>query len=197
MTYYAALGVGLRTTAVCIVAAMLVTAPAQADWMSDYSAGKTAYANNDYSKAISFFTKVIKSGALSDSDLSQVYTDRGLMYRQNEQYVLAVGDFENAISLDPINARTYNLRCNVYKYYNQQYNRALSDCNKAIDLVPNNANFLGERAIVYKLMGRRAEAVADYQQALRFQLEEDLRKSRKSREAQYYRHALKELGAKP
>ena len=72
-----------------------------------------------------------------------------------EQYDLAVADAGKVIELDPGYHGAYRERAYTYNGL-EQYDLAIADAGKAIELNP-------EYADTYTALGKKAEAIADYE----------------------------------
>jgi tetratricopeptide (TPR) repeat protein len=79
----------------------------------------------------------------------------------------AITDYSSFIALRPKDADAYNNR--AWAYYSMgDAARALDDANKALTIRPFDPDLLDTRGHVLEFIGRRDEAAADYQNALRF-----------------------------
>ena len=74
------------------------------------------------------------------------YYSRGLAYYCKGDYDRAIEDYNQAIKLNPKDAKTYNNRGRAH-YYKGDYDRAIEDYNQAIKLNP-------EYVIAYNNRGR-------------------------------------------
>ena len=99
------------------------------------------------------------------TDLSAVYSTRGVAYERRGEYDLALADFNQAIRLDPKNA--FALR-NRGDYYLAQgdVTHAMEDFNQAVAISPKFPELLVSRGNAYMVNGDFAHALPDYDQAL-------------------------------
>lgn len=93
-----------------------------------------------------------------------LYTNRGQVYADKGDLESALSDFNEALRLDPTNARGYASRCKMYRLKGE-LDMALADCNKALELDPDYAWAYSERGLVYKDRDELDEALADYDRA--------------------------------
>ncbi|MDJ0672705.1 MAG: tetratricopeptide repeat-containing serine protease family protein, partial [Microcystis sp. M53598_WE2] len=93
------------------------------------------------------------------------YVNRGILYRRQQKYELALDDYNKAIELNPNHANAYNNRGNLY-YDLQKYDLALADYDKAIEINPNFAILYSNRGGVYYNQQKYELALSDYNQAI-------------------------------
>ena len=94
---------------------------------------------------------------------------RGMCYLanaclRNGGYDKAVGDFTEAIRIDPKNARAFHGR-GVAWYYLADHAKAIADCTEAIRLDPKAIDPYKVRGEAYLKTGERKEAEADFLRA--------------------------------
>jgi protein O-mannosyl-transferase len=77
----------------------------------------------------------------------------------------AFADFNNAIRLNPTNARDFINRANIYGT-RSQFELSLKDYSKAIEIDSTNAEVFANRAVTYIKMQQYEQAIADYNKAL-------------------------------
>jgi tetratricopeptide (TPR) repeat protein len=94
------------------------------------------------------------------------YTNRGFAYASEHNYTRAVGDYNQAIDLNPAYAPIYNNRGNAYSALGDNA-LAIKDYNQAIAIDPRYAQAFGNRGIAYKTLGDFDRAVEDFSQAIR------------------------------
>ena len=114
-----------------------------------------------YEKAYEHFTEALRL----KSDFTEVYIHRGAVFREVDQFDLALKDFNTAIEIAPEAADAYNERGRCYAKMGDT-EKALKDFNIAIDLDSEKADFYNNRGITYKNMGEVDLAVKDYNRAI-------------------------------
>jgi tetratricopeptide (TPR) repeat protein len=92
------------------------------------------------------------------------YNNRGVLYKDQQKYELALADYNKAIELNPNDAKAYYNRGNLYSDQ-QKYELALADYNKAIELNPNYAEAYANRGLLYAELKQTEKAKIDLQQA--------------------------------
>ncbi|HEY5603650.1 MAG TPA: tetratricopeptide repeat protein [Gammaproteobacteria bacterium] len=112
-------------------------------------------------ETIASFSKVINSGRLQDSALADVYRERGIHYSELGHYNEAVADFTNAIRLNSGYVTAHINRANAYAKL-ELYKEAYEDFATAQKLSPNNPAIYVIRGSLNFLLGRFADAAADY-----------------------------------
>ncbi|AOC53403.1 TPR domain protein, putative component of TonB system [Microcystis aeruginosa NIES-2481] len=93
------------------------------------------------------------------------YVNRGILYRRQQKYELALDDYNKAIKLNPNHANAYNNRGNLY-YDLQKYDLALADYDKAIEINPNFAILYYNRGGVYYNQQKYELALSDINKAI-------------------------------
>ncbi|MBE5228288.1 MAG: tetratricopeptide repeat protein [Microcystis aeruginosa PMC 728.11] len=93
------------------------------------------------------------------------YVNRGILYRRQQKYELALDDYNKAIKLNPNHANAYNNRGNLY-YDLQKYDLALADYDKAIEINPNFAILYNNRGGVYYNQQKYELALSDINKAI-------------------------------
>ena len=91
--------------------------------------------------------------------------DRGHAYLVKDLADFAIGDFTEAIRLNPKLASAYNNRGLAYRK-KSDLPRAVEDYSQAIALNPLYALAYNNRGYAYETLGRKDEAVSDFQRAL-------------------------------
>ncbi|MCZ8250285.1 tetratricopeptide repeat protein [Microcystis sp. LE19-195.1E] len=93
------------------------------------------------------------------------YVNRGILYRRQQKYELALDDYNKAIELNPNHANAYNNRGNLYKDL-QKYDLALADYDKAIEINPNFAILYYNRGGLYYNQQKYELALSDINKAI-------------------------------
>jgi tetratricopeptide (TPR) repeat protein len=93
------------------------------------------------------------------------YGNRGSTYDELGRFEAALADYNQAIALDPADARThYNRGVTFAKL--ERYDDAVADYNQAIALNPADARTYVNRATTYLTLGQFADALDDVTQAI-------------------------------
>ena len=95
------------------------------------------------------------------------YKERGLAYYKQNQFDLAIGEFNEAIRLDPNNGVAYSFRGDAY-YAQKQFDLAIRDYSEVIRLEPKHAVFFtSRRGDSYAALNEFDAAFRDYNEAIR------------------------------
>jgi tetratricopeptide (TPR) repeat protein len=121
-------------------------------------------ASSNYDLRLSACSRIIEKGSKDDKNLSEPYRRRGFAYQMKGEHDRAITDFNEAIRLNPQNARAYNNRGSSFRG-KREYDRAISDHNEAIRLDPY-ADAYNSRGITFFAKGDRDQAVADFSKAV-------------------------------
>ncbi len=92
------------------------------------------------------------------------HVNRGSAYDDSGNHQLAIGDYNEAIRLNPDDADAYYNRGNSYAAL-ERHDLAIEDYNEAIRLKPN-AKTYNNRGYSYDKLGRYQQALEDYNQAI-------------------------------
>jgi tetratricopeptide (TPR) repeat protein len=101
------------------------------------------------------------------SNDANFYRERGVAAYRSADFLGAIGNFDEAIRLNPNDAQSYNIRGNVWDELGI-YERALADYDEAVRIDPNNPAVFHDRAILWYRKGALDEALVDLDRAIRF-----------------------------
>ena len=140
---------------------------AEMAYLSLFTVGMARYAAGDWDGAIARFTDALNQTAepVPALDQSTVHFYRGTAYYSKDDYDHAIADYDQAIQLQPDNAKAYNNRGLAYAYKGD-YDRAIADYDRAIQLRPDHAKAYNNRGLAYYDKGDYDRAIADYTQAI-------------------------------
>jgi tetratricopeptide (TPR) repeat protein len=120
--------------------------------------------------AISGDDPVMADGELAPAPLTNdanFYRERGIASYRSGDFLGAIGNFGEAIRLNPNDAQSYNIRGNVWDELGI-FERALADYDEAIRIDPNNPAVFHDRAILWQRKGAFDKALVDLDRAIRF-----------------------------
>jgi len=103
--------------------------------------------------------------AIKIAPRSVFYNNRGIIYKEQKKWELALADYNKAIQINPNDAEAYNNRGIIYEEQ-KKWELALADYNKAIQINPNDAEAYYNRGIIYKEQKKWELALADYNKAI-------------------------------
>jgi tetratricopeptide (TPR) repeat protein len=95
------------------------------------------------------------------------YRERGIAAYGSGDFLGAIGNFDEAIRLNPNDAQSYNIRGNVWDELGI-LERALADYAESIRIDPNNPVVFHDRAIMLQRKGEFDKALIDLDRAIRF-----------------------------
>jgi tetratricopeptide (TPR) repeat protein len=113
--------------------------------------------------AIAACTRRIKSGQLSNSNLSIVYNNRGIEWKKKGDIERALADFNQAVRYDPTNPKSYFHRADILDDKGN-VDAAIADYDQAIRIDPKYANAYFNRSIVKEKKGDMDGAFSDVAQ---------------------------------
>ena len=97
--------------------------------------------------------------------LAKMHLESGKGHYANCHYDLAIAEFNEAIGLDPADARAYNARGLAY-YATADLRRAIADFDQALSLDPEIADAYYNRGSAFCDRGQHERAIADLDRAL-------------------------------
>jgi tetratricopeptide (TPR) repeat protein len=134
--------------------------------LKHYQAADEARTRGEYDTAIEQYTAAIEAGDLSKQQLAEAYHHRGGIYADKKDYDRAIGDYNEAIRLNPGYGDVYNDRGTIYRVKND-VDRAIEDFNEAIRLNPNDDYAYSNRGVAYDYRREYDRAIEDFNEALR------------------------------
>lgn len=145
--------------------AALAPAGARADAESEIARGNDAFAQRNYTQAITNFSNALRQGGLSNNRRAYVYLRRGRAYYQNKQYQQAIADHRQAVQINP---QYYTAYWNLGLDYEavRQYGEAADAHSQAIRIKPDFYQAFIDRGNCFLNMREYREALKDYETAL-------------------------------
>ena len=139
------------------------------DPASYYYRGFLMYKKNNYSDAITDFTKCIELNPQNEDDLNgDSYGFRGIVKLETKDYPGAISDLSEAIELGPHMGMYYYNRGNA-KLDTEDYIGAISDYTKAMEADADyNIRSHTNRGVAKALSGDSQGACLDWEQAIRY-----------------------------
>ncbi len=149
----------LAALIVALAAPFLLPAPASAGPAEDCS-------SEDNEKRIAGCTELLMQEGLDPNTAALAYSLRALAYSIKGQYDQAIPDYDRALSLNPNFAVALNNR--AWAMFKSGHAEAgLNDVERSLVLSPGSPHALDTRAHIKQFTGRPAEAIADYDLAMR------------------------------
>ena len=112
-----------------------------------------------------------QSGVASERSVptndANFYRERGIAAYRSGDFLGAIGNFDEAIRLNPRDAQSYSIRGNVWDELGV-FERALADYDEAIRIDPNKPAVFHDRAILWYRKGDLDKALVDLDRAIRF-----------------------------
>jgi Tfp pilus assembly protein PilF len=110
-------------------------------------------------------TSIVDSRRAKPLEVANALRVRGIALRQKGEIDRAIADFDQAIKINPKDARFYNSRAIAWRMKND-LDRAFADHDKAIQLDPKRAIFYSERGISFRQKGDVDRAIAEHTKAI-------------------------------
>jgi tetratricopeptide (TPR) repeat protein len=111
--------------------------------------------------AVKGCTAIIEAGRQILERVATAYNNRGVAFRNKQQYGKAIGDFDEAIRLEPHFTTAFNNRAVAYRNMGD-LDRALADYNEAIRLQPKYLAAFYNRGLVLMDKGEFHRAIDDF-----------------------------------
>jgi tetratricopeptide (TPR) repeat protein len=121
-----------------------------------------AYAQlNDLDRAMADMNQSLEYPQASEQSTGTIYSDRALLFLQENDAESALKDFDASITAAPDLPDTYSRRARLY-LLGGQYQDALKDYDKLIELAPDYSAGYAGRAFANTRLGNADEALSDY-----------------------------------
>lgn len=130
--------------------------------------GAQAAKDQDFNKAIDLLRKAAGLDRKYTPNLSAAYQQRGFSFANDQRFEDAINDFNEAIKINPRDARAYQARAAVEMKINS-YDTAISDYSEAIKVSPDDIHNYLYRGYIYEVRGDINNSMADTDKALKIQ----------------------------
>ena len=154
------LQLSIRVSAVLVLLNATVSAQAQRGW-------DRCVAQESLVLVIEGCSEIIDEGRQAPAILALARNNRGVAYKANGEYDLALKDYDQAIQLNPNAASHYNNRGIIYRL-KHDYDRAIADYDEAIWLKSDYVAAHYNRALAYVDKGDYGHALSDLGFVLKF-----------------------------
>ena len=142
--------------------------------------GAEALKSNDFDKAVDLLRKASNLDHKYTPDLAIAYERRGYALVKNQQFQDAVQDYTEAIKIKSNEPRLYEGRASAeMKIY--AYDKALADYAELIKLKPKEVRYFNFRAYIYEAKEDNQNAMAETENALKIDPNNQEAKERKQR----------------
>lgn len=143
---------------------LVISGPA----FADFSACNAALRTKDLDQKIVHYTTCIEKGNLQKTDRAGALNNRGVAYMQKGELDKALADFSQSIALDPRWGTAHINRARIY-FEQGKLDLAKADLDKAVRLDParQRPEAYAIRAGIHQIRGEYADAIDDYDQAIK------------------------------
>jgi tetratricopeptide (TPR) repeat protein len=128
--------------------------------------GSQAAKDQDWDKAIERFRKAAETDRKYTQNLAIAYQQRAFSYANDQRFQDALNDLNEAIKINPRDARAYEQRAAVEMRIND-YDKALTDYGEAIKTDPGEIRYHLYRGYIYEMRGDLQNAIAETDAALK------------------------------
>jgi tetratricopeptide (TPR) repeat protein len=143
-----------------------------------FSAGLAIQMQSTSSAEIETCSTALNQMNMRLRDKAATFVNRGILYAANDQYLLAIKDYESAMKLYPSFGAIYVNRGNLF-FLGQSYDNAILEYTKALSMELNQdyVAYLN-RGMAYEKLGKLNEAETDYRLAIELAPEWTMAKSK-------------------
>jgi tetratricopeptide (TPR) repeat protein len=128
--------------------------------------GSQAAKEQDWNKAIERLHKAAEIDRKYTQNLAIAYQQRAFSYANDQRFQDALNDLNEAIKINPRDARAYEQRAAVEMRIND-YDKALADYGEAIKADPGEIRYHLYRGYIYEMRGDLQNAMAETDAALK------------------------------
>jgi tetratricopeptide (TPR) repeat protein len=128
--------------------------------------GSQAAKEQDWNKAIERLHKAAEIDRKYTQNLAIAYQQRAFSYANDQRFQDALNDLNEAIKINPRDARAYEQRAAVEMRIND-YDKALADYGEAIKTDPGEIRYHLYRGYIYEMRGDLQNAMAETDAALK------------------------------
>jgi tetratricopeptide (TPR) repeat protein len=128
--------------------------------------GAQAAKDQDWNKAIERFRKAAEIDRKYTQNLAIAYQQRAFSYANDQRFQDALNDLNEAIKINPRDARAYEQRAAIEMKIND-YDKAVADYGEAIKANPGEIKYHLYRGYIYELRGDLQNAMAETDAALK------------------------------
>jgi len=143
--------------------------------------GAKAAKNQDFDKAVDSLKKATAMDHKYADELSAVYQQRAYAAAKDQKYGDAINDYEEALKLTPQQAPRIREQRAAVEMKIQDYDKALADYSELIKQQPNEIKYLSYRAYIYELKNDLQNSMADNENILKAEPNNQDAKARKQR----------------
>ncbi len=128
--------------------------------------GAQAAKDQDWNKAIERFRKASEIDRKYTQNMAIAYQQRAFSYANDQRFQDALNDLNEAIKINPRDARAYEQRAAIEMKIND-YDKAVADYGEAIKANPGEIKYHLYRGYIYELRGDLQNAMAETEAALK------------------------------
>jgi len=143
--------------------------------------GAEAAKTQDFDKAVDLLKKATAMDHKYADELSAVYQQRAYAAAKDQKYGDAINDYEEALKLTPQQAPRIREQRAAVEMKIQDYDKALADYSELIKQQPNEIKYLSYRAYIYELKNDLQNSMADNENILKAEPNNQDAKARKQR----------------
>lgn len=135
------------------------------DWLWLVHQGIAGWVKGDsvvlYDRAVDYFTQEIQT-----NPSTRAFINRGNLWLERQEFDIAIGDFTEAIKLDPSETVAFAARGTVW-IKKKAYDKAIADLNEAVRLDPSEAGAFLNRGAAWSAKKIYDKAIADFTEAIK------------------------------
>ena len=132
-----------------------------------FTEGQFAFMDEDFDGSIRIFSEILEE----DAGFAKAWQARAIAYLRKGETELALKDIEEAVRLEPENAR-FHFHKGAILFQREELDLAVESLSKAIDLDPTYAAPYLLRGQIYEKLGDEESASADLSRAMALRRED-------------------------